>query len=907
MTEGQGSGDFEPNALEIFEQLLDCEADQRAAVLAELTGGDAQLRQRVEGLLRADAASAGVGGMLDAGTPSFEQIDGLPLEPLASGVPDGPRFGDFVLGALLGAGGMGQVHEAWQLRPRRRVALKRLGPHLDGTKDRRRFELEAELLGRLRHRAIASVYAAGTQADGDRDVPWCALELVAGARDIASYWRTEQTPLKGRLEQVRAVAEGIAHAHARGVLHRDLKPVNVLVNESGQPKIIDFGIGRGPTREFDRTRTGELLGTLAWAAPEQLAGEPDGVDARADVYGLGALLHVALTGAGPRATITDLAALLEAAKRPLPPLSGPEGQALPRDLVAVARMALEPSPQDRYPTAQAFLTDLERHLDGRPVEARDLGAFEACTRFVGRHRLATSFAASVVLLIVLGLVGTSLGLSRALRAEELQREAAEEAERRAVLAEAGQDFLVRVIAAPRADRSGSDVTLAEVMDGAVAELDSATAGDPRVARFLHHTFADTYAALDRPQQALEQYQNTLALLQADKGADPLESVRLALDMGWFALCEAEFESAARAFDEAAAGLAPARELHGAEYVAEFALRLDFQRAELLWKRGELNAARAAFQELRAVGAELETSHDYVADSYTHEALAAQAAGDLEDALQLAGKSVAAFELSGGADSPRAAMARLLQANMCLGLNRLQEAEQLLDGLHLELAEAFGPAHSETLAALATLGELRLRQGRAAEAVALSEQAWSATREARGPGHWDSFVHGHNTAYMQLDLGLFEEAQANFEQLIEARLAVGGASDLLAVDARDSLSRVHVRRGRTAVALELLEHNLMLLEADPTLDPARLIEAHLGLGNVLEISGRPATAAGHFAQALPGLAVSFGAQHPRVQGYAARLADYCAANGDPELAADYRELAEGLSVAVPGGPLPGEAD
>jgi hypothetical protein len=297
----------------------------------------------------------------------------------------------------LGRGGMGVVYRARHLRLNRLVALKMIlaGGSADAA-DLARFEREAESAARLQHPNIVQIYEVG-EADGQ---PFLSLEYVPGG-SLAR--RLDGTPLPARqaAELVQTLARAMAHAHAVGVLHRDLKPANVLLTADGQPKITDFGLAKKLDDPAGPTRSGAILGTPSYMAPEQAAGHGKTIGPAADVYALGAILYEALTGRPPFRAATALETVLQVlSAEPVPPRRLQPG--LPRDLETICLKCLEKGPARRYAGAGELADDLGRFLEHCPVRARPVGPWQRAAKWVARRPVVSALAAAVVLVACLG-------------------------------------------------------------------------------------------------------------------------------------------------------------------------------------------------------------------------------------------------------------------------------------------------------------------------------------------------------------------------------------------------------------------------------------------------------------------------------------------------------------------------
>jgi hypothetical protein len=285
-----------------------------------------------------------------------------------------------ILGEL-GRGGMGVVYQARQVGLNRLVALKMIlaGAHA-GEEERARFQAEAEAVARLRHPNVVQVYEVGTH-DGR---PFFSLEFCAGGSLAGRLGGGAFSPREAA-GLVEALARAVHYAHLHGVIHRDLKPANVLLTEDGQAKITDFGLAKQLQGGAGPTRTGEVLGTPSYMAPEQAAGRTRAIGPAADVYALGAILYELLTGRPPFQAETPLDTLFQVLERDPVPVRQLRPQ-VPRDLETVCLKCLEKDPARRYGSAEALAEDLRRFTEGEPVQARPPGPARRAQRWVGQHQ-----------------------------------------------------------------------------------------------------------------------------------------------------------------------------------------------------------------------------------------------------------------------------------------------------------------------------------------------------------------------------------------------------------------------------------------------------------------------------------------------------------------------------------------
>ncbi|MFG0275023.1 MAG: protein kinase, partial [Phycisphaerales bacterium] len=522
----------------IFLEICDLPPESRAAALDTRCDGDPMLRAEVESLLSHDTARNTPPRVGDADLEAVHRAIADHDAPLES-------IGRYRIVSTLGEGGMGRVYLAEQENPRREVAVTALRALVSTDTMRRRMEFEAFLLGRLRHPNIAQVYEAGVAESAGRVTPFIAMELVRG-RTITQEATARGLNAAERVELFLPVCQAVHHAHTVGVVHRDLKPGNILVDQTGAPKVLDFGVARATAPELRSetlaTSPGQLVGTLAYMSPEQAGADPDGVDARSDVYALGLVLYELLTNRPALDTATlGLEDTLRHVREVDPPSPGSIDRALRGDISAVVMRAIEKAPERRYQSAAELAADLRRVLRSEPVEARPLTTWYALRKFAARRPGAVGAAAALLLVAVIGAGATSLQAWRATRAEgealqlaaaeQTQREAAEaalaDAERQRLVTERVNEFLNRVLAQadPTVNPQGRDTTIPEALELAADPASLSFPDDPAVEGAIRQTLGWAYYNLGDYERASDQLTLAYDLRASALGAEHRETMQ----------------------------------------------------------------------------------------------------------------------------------------------------------------------------------------------------------------------------------------------------------------------------------------------------------------------------------------------------------------------------------------------
>jgi serine/threonine-protein kinase len=807
--------------------LLDLDEAARARRLAEIEAVDAARAQALRDWLRAIDDSAGM------------------LEPALHAPPGGT--GPWRALARIGEGGMGEVWRGERADGafERTVAIKFLRGDRGGVAAS--IARERSLLARLRHPGIAQLLDGGVADDGR---PWLVTEWVEGRRLDA--WLAQSRPsLRARVDLLRRLAEAVAYAHASLVVHRDLKPANVMVDAAGAPRLLDFGIARLLDDGAAAAATVDQAMTPAWAAPEQLRGEP--VDVRTDVHALGALLYFALAGRTAHGVDgASLAAVVDAVCRgdPDAPSRVAPRAGIDADLDAIALKALARDPAARYASADAFAADLARWLDGADVDARLPTRLERLRRMLRRHPVESALAAGLVLVLGGGVAATAW---QAREAEAARRAAV--AERDAALAEADRgEYLVDAFA--RLFREGEAeqrLSASEWLDRAAALGDDVGAGNATSHALFLARLADIEQ--DRGQHARAA---TLLRRVLDEPGSALPVADRARAQCRLATASSMAGDAAGAIAAWEAGTRHAESLRGAERTvlvdclggrANAALTdgvatpeafaaarraldeldalagggdLRWRRAGLLYSLAGLHdvsgqdadAARR-YAEVMAIDRELGNtrSGDHAA-LLTALAGSLQRAGDWAAADQRFGEGIAIYEAL-GAVHPNLVIDLVNHAAL---KNQRAEPEAALAAVDraLSLAARLGGMHPVTAGSASLARGIALRErGRHDEAAAALDAAAAQYRAASpDPGRPMRVMVA--VALNELARGRLEEARAAIDPVLA--FARAGGRDALLAEALQASARIAQAQGDAAAARAAADEAVALLAG-------RLAEGH----------------------------------------------------------------------------------
>lgn len=886
----------------IVHEVLDLDPAERGARLHALCGDDPELRAEVDWLIRATDDEA-----LDA-VP--EAVDTAANELAAEWQVESTIPGNYRLIEPIGEGGMGVVWLAERSvgGARQRVALKRL--HSGTMTHRARLLEEQRILATLNHPNIARLLDAGVDRDG---VPFLAMEYVAGER-IDHWCHSRRLDLRARLNLFIRTCQAVSHAHQQLVIHRDLKPANVLVDASGEPKLLDFGIARLIDTDAAQ-HTATRLMTPAYASPEQLEGRPLGTGT--DVWSLGVMLHELLSGVRPLWLFDSeharaLALLSGTNPNPSTPSAaagtGPTLHSLriPDDVDAIVRKALRREPEQRYGSVRELAEDLQRYLAAQPVLARRGQWSYRARRFVERHRWP--------LIAGIGVLMLATGFTwRTVKAER-------EARLQAKVADRTTEFLISAFALSDPTQAGRhDYSAREVLDRGLQRIDSELSDLPQVRARLLEALGNAYRGINEGSAGAELLEAAAQLHLDAEVADPLAAARSLQGKAASILAsngstlDAE-DAARRAFD-----LVQSHAAHDPLRMADAHAALAYALDSVGEERAAIRAAETALDLRLAAGAQtslIAQSHVdlcYIASGsgehatalgHCERALALYTgsgamptnayrlalrqlertlvySGQYERGLQIARERIALTEKLFGADSSVLAAERAGMTDRLAEAGLFEDARQQLELGMPVILDRNGARSTQYAKALFHAGWLEALQGRHAQALPSMRQAL-AIHEGLVEGRDRGMLQVLRTTLAQV---LIESGQANAEArvLLDAVIAErseGDANPIGLAYARLPLAQWHAARGEGAEARVLLDQVEAVGAAVEQEVHARAAATR---ATILLDEGDAAGAALQAQAAYDMMRADRGPANPRTIRYAVDYARILAANGERDAA------------------------
>lgn len=758
-----------------LDRLLELSPREQRDRLKSLVSEDPELADAAARALSADGTELPIlDGLLQLNLPEEEQA----TEPAEPDVRPGQHIGPWRLVRELGRGGMGRVWLAVRDDGQYRfeVAIKLLEGVPGSDLLREQFRRERQILADLDHPHIARLVDGGVRDNG---APWYAMEYVDG-RPLDRYCDEERLGLAARLRLLVAVIRAVHHAHARLVVHRDLKPTNILVGDDGVPHLLDFGVAK--LLESDAGRAGPMTlmaaSTPEYAAPEQLHGKPAGT--ATDIYALGLIAWELITGRRPLRD--DPATERDHGPLPSSALEGSFRRRVRGDIDAIVSQALAPDPAERYASAQALADDIERHLAGLPVLARRAGAGYRARKFIRRHWLGVGLGSAAVAALCV-----ALGIS------VVQAERAQSALARA---NAVQEFLLGVFdAVEPAPGDAGVITQRTLAERAAQRLEDRLIDRPEARVELMIAVGRVYRKLGFSQRSESLLQGALDSLEAT-GAPRGDRRRIEalLALGRANFHHSDFEDAVEQLTRADRLARETATPPGRHAVILFELGASHSRL------AQIEEALAALDEAERRARESSEGRDVIPRARLLSAITLRRAGRLGEAMETGREAIALAREILGDRHVRTAGALSSVGAMHRRAGRLDEAERMLrDAVQIEL-EAYGQPQSATVNNLASV----LRdQGRLDEAGRLFREALDRASARYGPDSSATASYRRNLALQQLVSGQVDSAVDNLLSAYERYGRDHPLDSIFNLKMRAELAWALSEAGRTGQARELL--------------------------------------------------------------------------------------------------------
>ncbi len=874
----------------VFAEALDKPLAERAAFLDEACADDPELRLAVERLLTADEAS-----------DTFLERPASEMLGLVPEVEAGERLGPYRLLRRLGAGGMGTVYLARREDEhyQQDVALKILRSGLQGTEAVHRFLAERQILARLEHPNIARLYDGGSTPDGR---PYLVMELVEGL-PIDDYCDRHQLTVDQRLDLFRRVCSAVQHAHQNLLVHRDLKPGNILVTEAGEPKLLDFGIAKrlepGSATKPDLTQTGSRVMTPSYASPEQVRGQA--ITTASDVYSLGVLLYELLAGRTPYRVENGLLHEIERAiceqepERPsaalfraVPPAADeiarargtrPHslGRRLQGDLDNVVLMALRKEPGRRYGSVAQLSRDVDNHLQSLPVLARPDTLSYRARKFVRRHRFGVSAAALVVLLLAGFIVSLIVQGRRIARERDKARYAL--------------SFVMGTFQdADPYHTKGERLTADEIMTQGAMRVSQDLSRQPDVQSALMDAIGEVERGLGRYDHAEPLLERGLALRIATFGPASLEVADSLEHLGLLKQARSAFGEAETLLRRAVAirRLQQAGRLETAKTLNEL--------GALLVTRGKAGEAETLHREAWGIATQVEGGiGPTVAESLLLLAKAKKEQGNFAAAERVARDGLIVERKVLGARDPHLYHVQSEVGDVLIDAGKFKEAEALLRASLKAQREILGPDHPDVTETLGNLGTALYRQGRWSEAEEVDRQALEIVRTQFGPSHpLVGAILGDMAAAIDAQ-GRSEEAIRYQQEALEIRRRDLGPESPQVAQALLLLAGAHRRLKQYPQAIHSAQQGLEILERirNPHVDSA-LRE----LGRDYLEAGKPAKAEPYLRRVFEMRSDQLAASHPDLGKAEITLAQCLVELGRTREAAELVRKAEPIVARLP---------
>ncbi len=868
----------------VFDEAVELPEAERAGFVSKECAGDPDLATWVLTMLEAESRAA---DFLDGSVDAFSALI-LDEDPdgTEEGLPPGTEIPPYRVVREIGRGGMGRVYLAERADGQfeQRVALKLVQHALGARAIQERFLQERQILAGLQHPNIARLIDGGMTPDGR---PFFAMEYIEG-RTITRYVEEEGSGQADRIRLMLDVCHAVAYAQQRLVVHRDLKPGNILVSNEGQVKLLDFGIAKllVTTDNEAMTLPGSRPLTPEYAAPEQVSG--GGITTATDVYALGCILFEVLTGARLKADGRE-------------PRATP---GLPQDLANIVAMATQEEAERRYPTAAAMGMDLTRYLDGHPVAARAPSLAYRTAKFVRRNAMGVSALAAVLVLLVGGILTTTWQARRA--------------ERQAVRAEQVTRFLVGLFREADPDQAqGEDATASVLLDRGITRVESELPDEPELRADMYRILGEIQTKRGAYQSAEQMYRHAHSLNRATRGDRHPRTITCLLDIGNALYYQSRYAEAESVFTLAGTGASLGPETH-ARALGNLASAKNqlgkFEEAESLYIRtieidtklhgrnhlevatdlsnyarfldeaSRYAEAESLYQEVLTIRrTHLAEPHTDLALAYHNLAFTQENLGEEAEAERNMRTAVEMRRLLYGGDHPRLAASLRTLASMIRSHGNLEASEAIFREALAMSRATLGEVHHDVALCFNELGVVAFMQGDLRQAREQFGRALDIFKQLLPEDHPTVLVIQGSLGRVAFETGDLDQAERVYTEFLATTRRKHGEAHPRTADALIAMAMIHGERerwqqsldlclqalevyrgvhegphrdvamsetyvaralgelGEVAQAEGLLREALAFYEAEVTPDHPRRVDAEVRLGRVLLQAGRPGEA------------------------------------------------------------------
>ncbi len=739
-------------------------------------------------------------------------------------------------------GGQGVVYEAIQRSTRRTVAVKvmREGPFA-GQREVNRFDREVNILAQLNHRNIVGILDRGI-ADGSH---FLVMDYVDG-RPLDRYVREQGLSLADRLRLFAEICDAISSAHQRGVIHRDLKPGNILIDSAGEPRVLDFGLAKtsDEVAASAATQTGQFVGSLPWASPEQAMGRHAEVDVRSDVYSLGVILYQLLTGHFPYPTVGSLGDVLSNIREAEPESPRNYTSEVDDDLDTLARKCLSKDPARRYQSVGELARDVRHYLADEPIEARRDSGLYVLRKVLHRHRTAAAISAAFGILVFAGLVVSLVLLKRvasqrdrAVRAEAAERIERTRATSEAQKAKAVNRFLQHTMAAANPEIvTDPNLTVRELLDREARDIDAGSLTSmPEVEAEARMTIGRSFASLGRLAESEHHLKIAADLNEKLSGAD---SEAFGDSLRWLGVIARKRERLDESEKLQRRALATLQRINPGDSelvgqsMAELALVVNQEGRE---EEG-IALTRQSIEMLRRV---LGPNH---VDVVSMESVLASRAHNPDGTVEDAEHAINVIRRSLGDKNPRVVGAMKSLGTALLSRRDLARGTQAFEDALALSREVLGDDNPDTLGCVRDLSFVYKMTNRPADALKLMGQFVASADRAYGADsefHVDYLI---DNAEYQAHIRDYESSDRNYRTVLEIVERTKGGTNTRALTARLGLAETLLQRGKCDEADSHLRDVATIMETQPQ------STVRLTLGRIQCIGAELAQCRGNFTDA-----------------------------------------------------------